>query len=454
MSSVLSVRALYQSFKLWVGRPGSKSVLVVAISSAFGVAAAFTRGVILSHLLTPSVFGVGIILITITGGLDMFAEAGLDRFIVQSRFGFRDDVIRTSHYFRVIGSLLVGVGIVGLAYPVALLFRDAAAFAAIASTGGVVALRGFIDLRYKLQQRHHRFEAEARIEFFRAAVEVVVLFAVAWIFHSYWAVIAGAYANAAVQVFLSRLGSLRPYQMKPRRKLVGLVGRFSTPIYLNAVFLLAAIQGDRLIVAALFLKSELAFYTVACAIGQGLTVVLGRIIGITLLPRFASATSNLSGHRRQANRVFLAIVMLSTAFLVAMTLCGPTLTRLVYGNRYQGLVAIIFASSIVNMIQIEQAFSNMLLIANGKTASIPLITLMRASALPLAVVFAKFGASLLAIPLAFAIGTALSLAMNYRAASSLNLIDGKLVTLSFLRIIFLIALAPVLASMFPIAEAN
>ena len=286
MFSVLNLQTLRQKMLARVGHQSSRIFLVVSLSSMFGVVAAFMRGVLLSHLLKPNVFGVAIILITIVGALDMFADAGLDRFVVQSRFGFRDDVVRTSHYFRVVGSLVVAVGIVAFAFPLALLFRAPSVFPAIASTGGVVAIRGFIDLRYKLQQRFHHFGHEARIELLRSIAEVLVLFVVAWIFRTYWAVIAGAYANAVVQVLLSRLGTSEPYRLVPRKRLIGLVGRFSTPIYFNATLLLAAVQGDRLVVATLFAKSELAFYTVACAIGQGLTVVLGRIVGAILLPPF------------------------------------------------------------------------------------------------------------------------------------------------------------------------
>lgn len=433
---------------------GSRSLMVVSASSMAAVGAAFLRGIILAHLLTPREFGLGVILITLTGALDMFADAGLDRFVIQSRFGFREDIIRTSHYFRVVGSLLVAAAIVALAYPLALLFHAPTMFPAIALTGGVVALRGFVDLRYKLQQRAHRFEAEARIEISRSAAEVVVLLATALIFHSYWAVIAGAYVNAVTHLLLSHRAAAEPYRLAPRKRLLGLVGKFSSPIYVNAALLLAAIQGDRLVVATLFDKSELAFYTVACAISQGLMVVLNRITTSLLLPRMASKVVTFEARRRQVNRLGLAMIALSTAFLICMTIFGPLVTPVVYGARYHGLVAIIFASSIVNMIQIEQVWVTTLLMANGRTASFPVITVMRASAVPIAIVFAKIGASLLAIPLAFAVGAAFSLAATYYATSSLKLIDRRLIALSFARTVLFIAAAPALATAFHVGGAN
>ena len=437
-----------------LARRGSRNFLIVSASSMAGVAVAFLRGVILAHLLPPVQFGLAVILITIVGALDMFADAGLDKFVIQSRFGYREDVLRTSHFFRVVGSLLVGATIVALARPLALLFHALPMAAAIAACGGVVGLRGFIDLRYKLQQRAHRFDAEARIEVVRALVEAAVLLGGTLLFHSYWVVLAGAYANAVVQVGMSYLADARHYNARPKLRLMGMVGKFSTPIYLNAALLFAAVQGDRMVVATLFAKSDLAFYTVACAIGQGLTVVLNRITTSMLLPKLARRDGDPTLRRRRANQLGFAMLGLSTAFLVAMTLGGPLATQLIYGFRFHGLLPIIYASSIVNMIQVEQAWVSTLLMANGRTSSFPITTVMRASAVPVAILFTQVGASLLAVPMAFAVGAALSLATTYYAARSLRLIDRRLILGSLGRIVALIAAAPALAAAFPVGGPN
>jgi lipopolysaccharide exporter len=318
----------------------------------------------------------------------------------------------------------------------------------------VVALRGFTDLRYKLQQRDHRFEAEARIEISRSIAEVAALLAIGLIFHSYWAVVVAAYTNAIVQVLLSHLGAPEPYRLAPRKRLLALVGKFSAPIYFNAALLLVAIQGDRLVVATLFEKSELAFYTVACAISQGLTVVINRVTMNLLLPRMTSKDLTFEARREQVNRLGLGMIALSTGFLIVMTVVGPSVTRLVYGGRYHGLVAIIYASSIVNMIQIEQVWASTLLMANGRTAPLPVITLMRATALPIAIIFAKTGSSLLAIPLAFAVGSAFSLATSYFTSFPLRLVGKRLIAFSFARTTLLIAAGPALATVFPVGGAG
>jgi hypothetical protein len=120
---------------------------------------------------------------------------------------------------------------------------------------------------------------------------------------------------------------------------------------------------------------------------------------------------------------------------------------MLYGPAYANLQALIFASAIVQMIQLEQGWLTTLLMANGLTARFPMITVMRAAAFPAAILFVSMGMSLLAIPLAFALGAALSLASSYHAARRLKLIDRRLVIVSFTRICLTAGLVLLLARM-------
>jgi O-antigen/teichoic acid export membrane protein len=422
-----------------------RNVFIVGFSSAFGLATTFLRGVLLARILGPSEFGLAVILISITGALDLFADAGIDRFVVQHRFGARSDLMRTSHAFRVGGSTLVGAAIVLLSYPLSVIFKAPELAIPIALTGGVVAIRGLVNLSYKLQQREHRFERETIIDTARFSADVVTTATVALITHSFWAVLVGSYVNALVQLAMSHLLASQPYSFRPRGPLVALVARFSTPIYVNAAMLFAAAQGDRMVVAAMFSKRQLALYAAACAIGQGVSQLANKMTMSILLPIMAARDGDLVERRRRMTWLGAAIIVASLLFLLAMSLLGPIAVRMLYGPEYVGLRNIIFASAIVQMIQLEQGWLTTLLMANGRTRIFPLITVMRAAAFPAAVAFVALGWSLLSIPLAFALGTALSLAVSYYAARPLHLIDRRLVIASFARIVIATAAVGFLA---------
>ena len=151
-----------------------RNLAVIGSSSVIQAAAVFLKGVILARVLGVHEFGLAIIIIAITGALDIFADAGIDRFVVQNRFGYRSDLVNTSHTFRVVGSLVVGLAIAIASFPLAILFHSRELWAPIAATGGVIAIRGFINLGFKLQQREHRFEKETIIDTARFTGDLAV----------------------------------------------------------------------------------------------------------------------------------------------------------------------------------------------------------------------------------------------------------------------------------------
>ena len=415
-------------------RKQARNVSLVGFSTVFQVATTFLRGALVARLLGVQEFGYAVIIISITGALDIFADAGIDRFLVQSRFGYRPDMVRTSHTYRVFGSLIVGLGVAACAYPLALLFHAPEMWPAIAATGGVVILRGFVDLSYKLQQRDHDFGKEVFIDLSRVSADLAFAVAIAVMFHSYVAVLIGAYANALTQLILSRMTSVVHYSFLPRRKLLALVGRFSVPIYINASVLFLAMQGDRMLVASMFSKRQLALYVVACTVGQGITSTVGRIVERVSLPVLSKPLQSRQARRTAANALGLLISVGALVFLAGIWIFGPFTIHLIYGPAYTGITDLIFASAIFQMIQILQSWLNSVLIANGITASFPLITLMRSVALPIAVVMANMGFALVSVPLAFAVGASASLATSFWALRKEKIIDVRLMVGVFLLI--------------------
>ncbi|TAJ70633.1 MAG: hypothetical protein EPO51_16185 [Phenylobacterium sp.] len=428
-----------------------KNIFVVGSSHAFIYANTFLRGVFLARILGPHDYGLALILISITGALDLFADAGIDRFVVQSRFGHRSDLMRTAHAFRVGGSAVVGLAIVLLSYPVSRAFDAPELWLPIALTGGIVTIRGFVNLSYKLQQREHRFGREAGIQATIYTVELLATTLVALWTKSYWAVLVGAYLNAITQIVLSHMLANGKYSFIPRGKLVGLVSRFSLPIYMNAALLLASAQGDRLVIAASFSKTQLAFYAAASAIGAGVTGLAGSMTMNIMLPRLAPRDGGPGLSRRHINQITALFIGGSLVFLAAITLAGPTLVGLLYGPAFVGLGTLVFAAAIAQMIQLEQSWLTTLLMANGLTARFPMITIMRAAAFPTALVLVSLGFSILAVPLAFAFGATLSLAVSYHAASGLKLIDGRLIVVSFARVLLASAAVLLLARSWAVA---
>jgi O-antigen/teichoic acid export membrane protein len=421
--------------------PRFRNVVFVMFSNVIIVGTAFLRGIVLAHLLSTDQFGLSVIIITILMALDMFADAGIDKFIIQNRYGARADVMRTAHAFKVAGSWVVGSLIIAFAYPLSILFHATKLYVPIMASAGIVILRGFVSLNYKTQQKKGLFIQEVTIDVARCSVEAIAIFLLAIYLRNYWVVIIAGYLNASVQLIVSHFIKGPKYNFLPRLRLVKVISNFSAPIYLNALILFSALQGDRLVIAALFTKRQLALYTVACAISQGLMVVLNRAMTTLLLPHMSRRERTAADQKKAVSNAGKLVIIGSTAFLLLMASLDPTVTTLVYGKKYVNLAIIIYASSIVQMLQIESAWITTVLIASGRTKSFPIITLMRAVALPISILFAIAKAPIWSIPVAFAIGSGASLAVAYFAARPLRLIPNYLIVASFARTAIAIATA-------------
>jgi O-antigen/teichoic acid export membrane protein len=404
-----------------------RNLFVIGSSSLIQALAVFAKGVLLARILGVHEFGFAVIIIAVTGALDIFADAGIDRFIVQSRFGHRTDVVSTSHTFRVVGSVIVGCLIALISVPLAQIFHSPSLWAPIAATGGIVGIRGFVNLDYKLQQRNHRFEKETLIDTSRFIVDLSIAITMAAITHSYIAVIYGSYGNALTQLLLSHLLSTGRYSFAPKAKLVQLVGRFSVPIYINATMLFAAMQGDRMVVAGVYSKREVALYAVACTLGQGATTLIGKIIERILLPIFSPRGQSELSMRKTVSSFGAIVIIGSFLFQLSICIFAPFLTRIIYGSAYTRLNGIIYAAAIFQTTQIQQAWVNAVLFSNGLTKPLPRITFMRSAAFPAAIMFAYLGMNIISIPIAFGLGAELSLGVSFYSARRLNLINKWLI---------------------------
>jgi O-antigen/teichoic acid export membrane protein len=166
---------------------------------------------------------------------------------------------------------------------------------------------------------------------------------------------------------------------------------------------------------------------VSCTVGQGLATLTSRVSERLLLPMMVVRGLPPEVRRKRTNQIGLVMIGGSYVFFLGVAFVSPLLTRFIYGPSYHGLRPIIAAAAIFQMIQIQQSWMTSVLVANGFTKALPLITMMRAAAFPAAILFVSLGLSLVAIPLAFAFGAAASLAVAFYSARHLRLIDGRVI---------------------------
>lgn len=390
-----------------------RSASLVGMTGVFVLLVTFLRGIILARVLGPEQFGLTAILITIAAGLDMIIDGGIDQFVVQNRFGQREDVIAAAQYYRFLAAFVFSTLLVVAAPFVADFVSAPHLSSAIQALALISAARSLVNLSYKVEQRVGIYRKESLIDFARFATEIVVLLAAAFSLKSYWALVIAIAANCAVQLVITNFVFASRWYGKQSRRSLRLVGRFSLPISMNSILLFAAMQGDRLVIANALAPLQLATFVAASSFGQAGTGLISRITTSMTLSNFGSGQFRTQGRQGDAIRIHRLFVLGSTVMAVGLALVVPVLVPLAYGSAFAGLHVLIGAIACVNALQVEQGWLTALMTSAGKTRIFPLLTAVRAVSLPLSAVLLAMGQPLVAVSLAAFCGTALAIFPSY-----------------------------------------
>ena len=416
---------------------------LISGANVVSILSTFLRGVLLARMLGPSQYGVVVLLLTAASAIDLIVDAGVEQYIVRSRFGHQAQAVHAAERFRRSGAVGLALLFVVAAPLISKLTNVTGHEAELRAIGFVSLIRSMASLQYKVQQRQGRFGKETLLEITRSLVDILVCVTVAYVWRSPWAIVIGAYANTITFTILSWILK-GPTDKKPGvGRFPTLIWHFSWPIYVNSIILFLAIQGDRVVVANLFKPADLARYAAASAIGAGAISLINRVTTVVLLPHFGKGVP-MAQKRLWANWISLAAMIGSTVFLLGLSGLGPFAVRLLYGPHFAGLASIVFASACLQMIQIEQGWLTTVLVGEGATKRFPLITGLRAISLPVAYLLARYVQRVELVPFAFSIGALASLITSYMVARPSRILPSWAFPVSVLRIVLSLAVVAAL----------
>lgn len=365
------------------------SGLTVVGAQALGQGLAFARNVLLARLLLPEQFGLVVSLITVATMFQMAADFALDKYLIRNAQVTENGRLRDALHALGILRGLSGALIVGLASPlIAHLLGAAANWPLFAFLGLALAFRGFEHLDYKLAQREGNFRPEAccvmvsqaagvvaaalAVLLLRGPVAIVIAIDVQW------------FAFLVATHWVARTGYAARWDRQVAQS--ALISGF--PLMVSAWLAFAAMQGDRLVVAAEAGLRELGAYGgVALIFGSVYTLLMG---GVSSVAFPIMARSNASGSSRgdagsgrpsrsdvlrHCAALNLAIVC---AVFVPLCLGGPLLARQLLGAPYRLDGQIACQLGMAFALAFYRSHLNTCLLAQGRNGSVLMINALRA----------------------------------------------------------------------------
>ena len=344
-------------------------------------AASFARNAILGHWLAKGDFGIAA-LITLTLQLvEILSDLAADRLIVQDADGEAPCLMATLHTVQVARGVLLAL-VLFIAGPfVAALFAVPAAAAALQVMAVVPLLKGFQHLDVRRSQRRLDNRAFAIVEAAPQVLALALTVPVLLAWPGFGVVVWLALAQALAAVALSHALAERRYAIALDRAVLVRLARFSWPIWLSAIPLVAVYQGDRLIVGRVLGIEALAAYSAVfmLAMVPGLLAAkVGQSLMLPLLAEVRDAPDRLAARYRAMVAI---VVAWAAAYLAGFVVAGGALSALAFGSNYTGLGALAGWLALMWAVRMVQAVPGMALMTLGDTR--PLLTAGTLRALPL-----------------------------------------------------------------------
>ena len=157
--------------------------------------------IILARLLTPEMFGVVVTVTLVVSFADIFSDAGFQRYIVQHNFNDEKDKFKTSNVaftVHLLISIFLWAFIFVFRTPIAKLIGSPGSELAIVISCVSLPIAALSTVQMALFRRDLDYKRLFKIRFLGVITPLIVTVPLAYIYHSYWALIIGTIASNIV----------------------------------------------------------------------------------------------------------------------------------------------------------------------------------------------------------------------------------------------------------------
>ena len=303
--------------------------------------------VIVARLLFPDAFGLMAVVYMLATALALFSDLGVARSVVLSPRGTDPEFLDTAWTIQMIRTqclalaTLLAAGVLAATRHLGLwkagtVYADPRLPWLIASFAIVLVLQGFESIRIIEARRKMHMHLLTKIDITAQVSSAIGMVAVAWLWHSIWALITGAILAGAVRCFLSyrKLPGHRARLRIERDSARELMGHAKW-IILSSIMGFLALNGDRVLLGGMITSREFGLYSIAMIIATVLTNIANSVVNGIVFPALSEV------HRDRPHELpktferfqwgYDAMVVFPAA---ALAVAAPALIDLIYDPRY------------------------------------------------------------------------------------------------------------------------
>lgn len=332
----------------------------------------FANNLILTRLLFPELFGLMAIVNLFVLGLNLFSDIGLNPAIIQSSRGDEEKFLNTAWTIQVVRGVLLSVGAVLLAWPVAQFYDQPILLLALPVSGLTALFAGFNSTRMAEANRHLRMRELVFVELSAYFIGLVVMVVWAYISPTIWAPVSGGIVTALCEmvfshIFLKGHSNRFAWDSGAAKEIF----RFGRWIFISTALTFLAGQSDRLLIGRLIDFNFLGIYTVAFALAAMMDQGIRQLGYRVLFPSYAGVQrddpADLYKFLRKSRLWLIGAAMLIGLVLV---LFSPQIIDLLYDDRYLQAGWIMRFLAVGALFSVPGITYDNVLVARGETRSL------------------------------------------------------------------------------------
>ena len=312
----------------------------VILSQGFTTALQLVTTLLLARLLSPTDYGLQAMVITLTGFLSLFKDAGLSVASVQRETLARDQISTLFWINIAIGALLMLM--VAAAAPfLAAFYKDPRLLWITIASSTIFFINGFAVQHRALLDREMRFTTSVRIDILACGIGTVVAIGMAALGCGYWALICQnislpLVAAIAVWIAIPWMPG-RPRWTPELRSMV----RFGGTVTLNGIVVYLAYNAEKILLGRYWGPAPLGLYGRAYQLSnlpmQQLTVSVGSV-AFPMLSRLQGDAPRL---RRSYLKSHSLVVSLTVPVVISCALFADEIIRVMLGPKWNGAAPIL-----------------------------------------------------------------------------------------------------------------
>jgi O-antigen/teichoic acid export membrane protein len=327
--------------------------------------------VVVARLLSPADFGIFAVATALIGLMDALTDIGTDLAII------RHPNPQRCHYdtawtFKIILHSASALLII-LAAPLATHFYEDIRYESILQVFALCTfLNGFGNIGVANFRRNFQFHKDFQFNVLMQIVGVLTTLLLAFLLHSYWALVLGVLARSLVGLILSyTMQSYRPrISLSAHKEMFG----FSFWIMVRSIAWFFTGNGDRLILGAFYTSVITGWYAIASTLATMAVFELLHPIGRAIFPGLSVKKSDQEWERQNLKKIFSGTATIAAAAGLGLSALATPAITLIYGEKFAD------ASSLLTVLALSAAIMGynqpaaQYLIVLGRTRELALIS--------------------------------------------------------------------------------